>query len=86
MQNNLYRVVVIPDLNKGRPISRQTAAQNATAAAGVVLSSLRLGQVDLVEVSVVRAGHHSTGKVAFYSCLYGAVHGFSYVDRIAVAS
>ena len=83
---NTYRVVVIPDLNKGRPISRQVMAQNATAAAGVVLSSLRLGQVDLVEVSVVRPGQRPTGKVAFYSCLYGVMQGFSYVDRVAVAS
>lgn len=85
MQKNNYRVVVFPDLNQGRPITRQTEAQNATVAAGAVLSSLPVGCVDCIEVSQVQAGRRSTGKVAFYSCLYGAVQGFQYADRVVVA-
>jgi len=88
MQNkdNSYRVVVIPDLNQGRPITRRAAAHNATEAAGAVLSLLPIGCVDCIEVSLVIPGHHSKGKVTFYSCLYGAGQGFQYADRVVVPS
>jgi hypothetical protein len=86
MQKNNYRVVVIPDMNKDRKIIQRTEAQNATVAAGSVLSSLPVGFADCIEVLQVQPGQRSKGKVAFYSCLYGAGQGFQYTDRFVVAS
>ena len=85
MQNtNSYRVVVIPDLNRTRKITQTIAAKNATEAAGsVLLSKLGGAHVDCIEVT--QPGRKPTGKVAFYSCVYGMAQGFLFTERFVLA-
>ena len=84
MQNNTYRVRVIPDMSNDRAIARTISAQNATEAAGSVLLALGGRPVDCIEVK--QSDRRTSGKIAFYACVYGMVQGFLYTDRFVLAS
>ncbi len=85
-QLQTYQVVVIPDLNKNRTITRLVVAQHATEAAGAVLASLGGAPVDCIEVTQgAGRGRKPQSKVAFYGCLYGVEIGFLYEECLNVA-
>lgn len=83
---NLYHVRVIPDLDKGKSITRKMAAQDEAEAAGLVLHALGGAFVDCIEVKQEIEGRKAAGKVAFHACLYGMVQGFLYTDRFEFVS